>query len=97
MPTWYVVLAGLSTQETVKRLQDCGSEGRVTSKATVQFLNHAGKTHLASTPWCGDCLTGETISLWYLPNDPDAIATPHDLESLWASLPRLTSCSWPSL
>jgi hypothetical protein len=84
LPTSYVAMAGISTQGTVQSLQDCGSDGSATAKATIEFRDRAGQTHLASTPWCANYVLNESVSIRYLSNNPSLIITERDLGSLFA-------------
>lgn len=84
MPTWYVEMVGISTQGTVKSLQDCGGDGSATAKATLQFRDRAGQTHLASTLWCASYGLDESLSIRYLPDHPAMMVTERDLGSIFA-------------
>lgn len=91
IPAWYTAVAGISTQGTVKSLQDCGGDGSAMAKATILFIDHSGQLHLASTPWCANFVLDESLSIWYLADHPATIVTEHDLVSLVAFTGLITS------
>jgi hypothetical protein len=84
LPRWYVALIGTSTQGTVIALQACGEAESNLAKATIRFRDHAGVSQVASTPWCASYVSGETLSLRYLPADPRTIVTDPELGNLVA-------------
>ena len=48
---------------------------------TIRFTDQRGQQHEASISTCGTYGVGEILTLWYLPDDPQTIATQDELSS----------------
>jgi hypothetical protein len=93
-PAWHARLNGIKTQGTVISTNDCSSSdsgGDVVLRAflpadsgnsvtpTIRFTDTQGQQIEVTDSVCGDYTEGQTLTLWYLPNDPQTITTDQQL------------------
>jgi hypothetical protein len=78
-PYWYPRFAGVQSQATVVAVgESTDSDGDTCENITVQFTDTHGRQHKVSPPYCiagTDYHEDQTISIWYLPNDPEGFVT----------------------
>ncbi len=95
-PTWRARLTGVETQGTVVSLDVCEDSGgdmvlqpthalkalEDNVQPTIRFTDQQGQTHEVGYSFCGTYEVGETISLWYVPDDPESVFVPQDMLAL---------------
>jgi hypothetical protein len=95
-PTWRARLSGVETRGTVVSLDVCQDSGgdmvlqpthalkalEDNVKPTIRFTDQQGHTHEVDYSFCGTYEVGETISLWYVPDDPGSVFVPGDMVPL---------------
>lgn len=95
-PTWRARLSGVETQGTVISLDVCEDSGgdmvlqpthalkalEDNVQPTIRFTDQQGRTHEVGYHFCGSYEIGETIPLWYAPDDPESIFVPQDMVTL---------------
>ncbi len=93
-PGWRARLTGVETQATVVSLADCpesSDSGGVVLlpthalrpldnnvEPTIQFTDINGQTDQVQYNVCGSYDIGETLSIWYVPSDPNSIFVTQD-------------------
>jgi hypothetical protein len=89
-PAWRVRTQGVQAQGTATLAGSCGSsrdengnEGPETFQVIIHFTDQQGRPHQVGSHWaCNNFYdNGESVSLWYLPDDPSTFLTAG--EAIW--------------
>lgn len=93
-PAWHARLSGVETQGTIVSLSECPedtggdmalhpSQAQIPFDDNVQpvirFTDSQGHTHDVEYSVCDTYYVGETLSIWYVPSDPNSIFVPKDM------------------